>query len=112
MRMPSAAEASIAAPVGPGSGRLKETRWPDRPRRLGHAGGFPGRALHPVRKPSRRKPRSEMDKMGYLFGQKRPKVGRLQRQAARCVLVTREADAVELGTGCWPRVMLIEKRPA
>jgi hypothetical protein len=49
--------------------------------------------------------------MGYLFGQKRQKVGRLQRQAARCFLVTREADSVELGTWCWPRVVLIEKRP-
>src|SRR6266436_6872175 len=33
--------------------------------------------------------------MGYLFGQKRREVGRLQRQAARCFLVTREADSVE-----------------
>ena len=49
--------------------------------------------------------------MGYLFGQKRRKVGRLQRQAARCFLVTREADTAELGTWCWPRVVLIEKRP-
>jgi hypothetical protein len=49
--------------------------------------------------------------MGYLFGQKRRKVGRLQRQAARCFLVTQEADSVELGTWCWPRVVLIEKRP-
>jgi Endoribonuclease L-PSP len=38
------------------------------------------------------------------------KVGRLQRQAARCSLVTQEADSVELGTWCWPRVVLIEKR--
>jgi len=49
--------------------------------------------------------------MGYLFGQKRRKVGRLQRQAARCFLVTQEASSVELGTWCWPRVVLIEKRP-
>ena len=49
--------------------------------------------------------------MGYLFGQKRRKVGRLQRQAARCFLVTQEAYSVELGTWCWPRVVLIEKRP-
>jgi hypothetical protein len=48
--------------------------------------------------------------MSYLFGRKRRKVGRLQRQAARCFLVTREADSAELGT--WrPRVVLIEKRP-
>ena len=40
--------------------------------------------------------------MGYLFGQKRRKVGRLQRQAARCFLVTQEASSVELGTWCWP----------
>jgi hypothetical protein len=33
--------------------------------------------------------------MGYLFGQKRRKVGRLQRQAARCFLVTQEASSVE-----------------
>src|SRR6516165_3014894 len=44
--------------------------------------------------------------MGYLFGQKRRKVGRLQRQAARCFLVTQEASSVELGTWCWPRVGL------
>src|SRR6185503_9559805 len=49
--------------------------------------------------------------MGYLFGQKRRKVGRLQRQAARCFLVTQEADSVELGTWCWPRAVLIGKRP-
>ena len=49
--------------------------------------------------------------MGYLFGQKRRKVGRLQRQAARCFLVMPEADSMELGTWCWPRVVLIEKRP-
>src|SRR3954453_7083612 len=49
--------------------------------------------------------------MGYLFGQKRSKVSRLQRQAARCFLVTQEASSVELGTWCWPRVVLIEKRP-
>ena len=49
--------------------------------------------------------------MGYLFGQKRRKVGRLQRQAARCFLVTPEASSVELATWCWPRVVLIEKRP-
>ena len=49
--------------------------------------------------------------MGYLFGQKRRKIGRLQRQAARCFLVTLEASSVELGTWCWPRVVLIEKRP-
>ena len=49
--------------------------------------------------------------MVYLFGQKRRKVGRLQRQAARCFLVTQEASSVELGTWCWPRVVLIEKRP-
>jgi hypothetical protein len=48
--------------------------------------------------------------MGYLFGQKRRKVGRLQRQAARCFLVTQEASSVELGTWCWPRVVLIEKK--
>ena len=47
--------------------------------------------------------------MGYLFGQKRRKVGRLQRQAARCFLLTQEASSVELGTWCWPRVVLIEK---
>jgi hypothetical protein len=46
-----------------------------------------------------------------IFGQKRRKVGRLQRQAARCFLVTQEASSVELGTWCWPRVALIEKRP-
>jgi hypothetical protein len=49
--------------------------------------------------------------MGYLFGQKRRKVGRLQRQAAQCFLVMQEASSVELGTWCWPRVVLIEKRP-
>ena len=49
--------------------------------------------------------------MGSLFGQKRRKVGRLQRQAARCFLVMPEADSMELGTWCWPRVVLIEKRP-
>ena len=49
--------------------------------------------------------------MGFLFGQKRQKVGRLQRQAARCFLVMPEADSMELGTWCWPRVVLIEKRP-
>src|SRR5262245_2373002 len=49
--------------------------------------------------------------MGYLLGQKRRKVGRLQRQAARCFLVTQEASSVELGTWCWPRAVLIEKRP-
>jgi hypothetical protein len=49
--------------------------------------------------------------MGYLFGQKRQKVGRLQRQAARCFLVTQEASSVELGTWCWSRVVLTEKRP-
>jgi hypothetical protein len=48
--------------------------------------------------------------MGCLFGQKRRKVG-LQRQAARCFLVTQEASSVELGTWCWPRVVLIETRP-
>jgi hypothetical protein len=48
--------------------------------------------------------------MGYLFGQKRRKVGRLQRQAARCFLVAQEADSVELGTWCWGRAVLIEKR--
>ena len=53
----------------------------------------------------------EWAEMGYLFGQKRRKVGRLQRQAARCFLVTQEASSVELGTWCWPRVVLIEKRP-
>jgi hypothetical protein len=47
----------------------------------------------------------------WLFGQKRRKVGRLQRQAARCFFVTQEASSVELGTWCWPRVVLIEKRP-
>ena len=34
--------------------------------------------------------------MGYLFGQKRRKVSRLQRQAARCFLVTQEASSVEV----------------
>ena len=53
----------------------------------------------------------EWTQMGYLLGQKQRKVGRLQRQAARCFLVTQEASSVELGTWCWPRVMLIEKRP-
>ena len=53
----------------------------------------------------------EWTQMGYLLGQKQRKVGRLQRQAARCFLVTREADSAELGTWCWPRVVLIEKRP-
>jgi hypothetical protein len=48
--------------------------------------------------------------MGYLFGQKRQKVGRLQGQAARCFLVTPEPDSMELGTWCWPRVVLIEAR--
>src|SRR5262245_15190968 len=48
--------------------------------------------------------------MGYLFGQKRRKVGRLQRQAARCFFVTQEASSAKLGTWCWPRVVLIEKR--
>jgi hypothetical protein len=33
--------------------------------------------------------------MSYLFGQKRRKVGRPQRQAARCFLVTQEASSVE-----------------
>jgi hypothetical protein len=37
--------------------------------------------------------------MGYLFGQKRRKVGRLQRQAARCFFVTQEASSVELARG-------------
>ena len=41
----------------------------------------------------------------------RRKVGRLQRQVARCFLVTQEADSVELGTWCWPSVVLSEKRP-
>ena len=27
------------------------------------------------------------------------------------LLVTQEASSVELGTWCWPRVVLIEKRP-
>ena len=49
--------------------------------------------------------------MGYLFGQKRKKVGRLLRQAARCFLVTLEASSVELGTWCWPSAVLIEERP-
>src|SRR5262249_27014212 len=49
--------------------------------------------------------------MGYLLGQKRRKVGRLQRQAARCLLVMQEASSVELHTWCWPRAVLIEKRP-
>ena len=49
--------------------------------------------------------------MGYLFGQKRRKVGRLQRQAARYFLFTLEASNMELGAWCWPRVVLIEKRP-
>jgi hypothetical protein len=49
--------------------------------------------------------------MGYLFGQKRRKVGRLQRQAARCFLIAQTADNVELGTWCWPPVVLIERRP-
>ena len=53
----------------------------------------------------------EWTQMGYLLGQKQRKVGRLQRQAARCFLVTREADTAELGTWCWPRVVLIERRP-
>jgi hypothetical protein len=48
--------------------------------------------------------------MGYLFGQKRRKVGRLQRQAARCFLVTQGASSAELSAWCWPRVVLIEKR--
>src|SRR6516225_9388230 len=39
--------------------------------------------------------------MGYLFGQKRRKVGRLQRQAARCFLVTQEASSV----GAWHVVL-------
>jgi hypothetical protein len=43
--------------------------------------------------------------MGYLFGQKRRKVGGLQRQAARCFLVTQEASSVELGTWCWPPIL-------
>jgi hypothetical protein len=43
--------------------------------------------------------------MGDLFGQKRRKVGRLQRQAARCFLVTPEPDSMELGTWCWPCVV-------
>src|SRR5215831_11762984 len=47
----------------------------------------------------------------WLFGQKRRKVGRLQRQAARCFFVTQEASSVKLGTWRWPRVVLIEKRP-
>jgi hypothetical protein len=47
--------------------------------------------------------------MGYLFG--RREVCRLQRQAARCFLVTQEADSEEFGTWCWPRVVMIEKRP-
>jgi hypothetical protein len=58
-----------------------------------------------------RRPPPIWTQMGYLFGQKRKKVGRLQRQAARCFLVTREANSVELSTWCWPRVVLIEKRP-
>ena len=49
--------------------------------------------------------------MGYLFGQKRRKVGRLQRQAARCFLVMPEADSVELGAWCWRIAVLIQKRP-
>jgi hypothetical protein len=49
--------------------------------------------------------------MGYLFGQKRRKVDRLQRQVARCFRVTQEASSVELGTWCWSRVVLTEKRP-
>ena len=53
----------------------------------------------------------EWTQMSYFLGQKQRKVGRLQRQAARCFLVTREADTAELGTWCWPRVVLIEKRP-
>jgi hypothetical protein len=53
----------------------------------------------------------EWTQMGYLLGQKQRKVGRLQRQAARCFLVTREGDTAELGTWCWPRVVLIERRP-
>jgi hypothetical protein len=36
--------------------------------------------------------------MGYLFGQRRRKVGRLQRQTARCFFVTQEPSSVELGT--------------
>ena len=46
-------------------------------------------------------------KWAYLFGQERRKVGRLRRQAARCFLVTPEADSMELGTWCWPRVLPI-----
>jgi hypothetical protein len=79
---------------------------PRRPARYGPIDRAVGLLLR-----DRRKPRSEMDKMGYLFGQKRQKVGRLQRQAARCFLVMPEADSMELGTWCWPRVVLIEKRP-
>src|SRR6516165_4565364 len=56
-------------------------------------------------------PEQQWAEMGNLLGQKRRKVGRLQRQAARCFLVTQEASSVELGTWCWPRVVLIEKRP-
>src|SRR5690242_6589799 len=52
-----------------------------------------------------------MDVNGLFVRSKRRKVGRLQRQAARCFLVTQEADSVELGAWCWPRVVLIEKRP-
>ena len=55
--------------------------------------------------------RTCMSQAPSLFGQKRQKVGRLQRQAARCFLVMPEADSMELGTWCWPRVVLIEKRP-
>jgi hypothetical protein len=35
--------------------------------------------------------------MGYLFGQKRQKVGRLQRQAARCFLIKRRAAGEKTG---------------
>lgn len=49
--------------------------------------------------------------MGYLFGQKRRKVGRLQRRAARCFRTNTEADSVEIGTWCWGRAVLIENRP-
>ena len=40
-------------------------------------------------------PEQQWAEMGNLLGQKRRKVGRLQRQAARCFLVTQEASSVE-----------------
>jgi hypothetical protein len=52
--------------------------------------------------------------MGYLFGQggqKRGRVGRLQRQCSYCFIENAEADSVELGTWCWPDAVLMEERP-